>query len=80
MAKFEFECTEIDGVLHPNIEIDGKAELDDLGKYGWLRLNYLREQKPQMYRELFRLANNVILFAQQKAFIRNAEKPQLNLN
>ena len=53
MAKFEFEYTEIDGLLYPHIEIDGKAELDNLGKYGWLRLNYLHEQKPGMYWELF---------------------------
>ncbi|KAF5048602.1 Transposon-encoded protein TnpV [anaerobic digester metagenome] len=52
MAKFEFEYTEIDGLLYPNIEIDGKAELDSLGKYGRLRLNYLHEQKFGMYREL----------------------------
>ena len=52
MAKFEFEYTEIDGLLYPNIEIDEKAKLDDLGKYGRLRLKYLHEQKPKMYREL----------------------------
>lgn len=52
MAKFEFEFTEIDGLLYPNIEIDRKDELDNLGKYGRLRLNYLHEQKPEMYREL----------------------------
>ncbi len=52
MAKFKFEYTEIDGILYPNIEIDGKTELDNLGKYGRLRLNYLHEQKPGMYREL----------------------------
>lgn len=52
MAKFEFEYTEIDGLLYPNIEVGGKSEIDDLGKYGRLRLNYLCEQKPQMYREL----------------------------
>ena len=51
MARFEFEYTEIDGLLYPNIEIDRKAILDGLGKYGRLRLNFLREQKPQMYRE-----------------------------
>lgn len=53
MAKFEFEYIEIGGLLYPNIEIDGKSELDNLGKYGRLRLNYLHEQKPEMYRELF---------------------------
>ncbi|MEA4893283.1 MAG: TnpV protein [Peptococcaceae bacterium] len=52
MARFEFEYTEIDGLLYPNIEIDGKSELDSLGKYGRLRLSYLHEQKPEMYREL----------------------------
>ena len=52
MATFEFEYTEVDGLLYPNIEIDGKIKLNDLGKYGRLRLNYLHEQKPEMYREL----------------------------
>lgn len=52
MAKFEFEYTEIDVLLCPNIEIDGKAELVDLEKYGRLRLNYLHKQKPEVYREL----------------------------
>ncbi|WP_313129034.1 TnpV protein [Anaerocolumna sp.] len=52
MAKFEFEYTEINGLLYPNFEIGGKAELDNLGKYGRLRLNYLHEQKPGMYREM----------------------------
>ncbi len=52
MARFEFEYTAIDGLLYLNIEVGGKSEIDDLGKYGRLRLNYLCEQKPQMYREL----------------------------
>ncbi|HVI40834.1 MAG TPA: TnpV protein [Anaerovoracaceae bacterium] len=52
MEQFKFEYTEIDGLLYPNIEIDGKAELDNLGKYGRLRQNYLHEQKPGLYREL----------------------------
>lgn len=52
MAKFEFEYTEIDGLLYPNIEIEGKTELDNLWKYGWLYLNYLHEQKFSMYCEL----------------------------
>ncbi len=34
MEKFEFEYTEIGGLLNPNIEID------DLGKYGRLGLNF----------------------------------------
>ncbi len=52
MAKFKFEYTEIDGLLYPNIEIDGKTELDNLGKYGRLRLIYLHNQKPGIHREL----------------------------
>ena len=52
MAKFEFEYTEIDGLLYPNIEIDRKVEFDDMGKYGWPRLKYLHEQKPEIYCEL----------------------------
>lgn len=52
MAKFDFEYTEIDGLFYPNIEINGKADIDSLGKYGRLYLNYLHEQKPGMYREL----------------------------
>lgn len=44
MAKFEFEYTEIEGLLYPNIEIDGKTELENLGKYGLLRLSYVYEQ------------------------------------
>ncbi|MGN6714001.1 TnpV protein [Anaerocolumna jejuensis] len=52
MAKFEFEYTEIDGLLYPNIEIEEKEKLADLGKYGLLRLKYLHEQKPEIYREL----------------------------
>ena len=52
MAKFEFEYTETNALLYPNIEIDGKSELDNLGKYGRLRLNYLHKQKPAMYCEL----------------------------
>lgn len=39
MVKFEFEYTEIDGLLYSNIEIDEKALLNNLGKYGLLRLN-----------------------------------------
>lgn len=40
MVKFEFEYIEIDGLLYLSIEIEGKADLDNLRKYGRLRLNY----------------------------------------
>lgn len=51
-AIFEFEYIEVDGLLYPNIEIEGKELLDNLGKYGHLRLEYLYDYKPHMYREL----------------------------
>ncbi len=57
MAKFEFEYTEIDGLLYLNIEIDGKGELDKLGKYGRIRPNYLYEQKLQTHRDCFSQAS-----------------------
>lgn len=52
MTKIELTYTEIDGLLYPNIEILGKALLENLGKYGILRLRYLHEHKPELYREL----------------------------
>ena len=48
MSKFEFKYTEINGLLYFNIELNGKVELDNQGKHGRLRLNYLYEQKPGM--------------------------------
>ncbi|MDD2959737.1 MAG: TnpV protein [Lachnospiraceae bacterium] len=52
MAIIDLEYTEIDGLLYPNIEIGDKELLDNLGTYGTLRLCYLYEHKPEMYREL----------------------------
>ena len=52
MTKIELDYIEIDGLLYPKIEIDGREILDNLGKYGTLRLRYLHEHKPEMYREL----------------------------
>ena len=48
----EFDYVEVDGLLYPRIEVDGKEVLNDLGKYGRMRLEYLREHRPGMYREL----------------------------
>lgn len=53
MAIIDLEYTEIDGLLYPNIEIEGKEALDNLGKYGKLRLDYLHEHRPGLYCELF---------------------------
>lgn len=63
MTNLELAYVEIDGLLYPHIEIDGKTELENLGKYGLLRLNYLREQKPQMYRELLLSGNFAVAAA-----------------
>ena len=52
MEKIKLDYIEIDGLLYPNIEIGGQELLDSLGKYGILRLRYLHEHKPEMYREL----------------------------
>lgn len=48
----ELDYIEIDGLLYPNIALDDENLYNDLGKYGSLRLKYLHEQKPEMYREL----------------------------
>ncbi|OPX42257.1 hypothetical protein CLHUN_39080 [Ruminiclostridium hungatei] len=48
----ELDYIEIDGLLYPNIALDDEDLYGDLGKYGNLRLKYLHEQKPEMYREL----------------------------
>ncbi len=48
----ELEYIEIDGLLYPNIALDDEELYSGLGKYGNLRLKYLHEQKPEMYREL----------------------------
>lgn len=48
----ELDYIEIDGLLYPNIALDDEELYNDLGKYGNLRLKYLHEQNPEMYREL----------------------------
>ncbi len=48
----ELDYIEIDGLLYPNIALDDEELYSDLGKYGNLRLKYLHEQKPEIYREL----------------------------
>lgn len=53
MAIMDLEYIEIDGLLYPNIEIGGSEILNNLGKYGRLRLEYLHGFKREMYRELF---------------------------
>lgn len=52
MANIKLSYTKIDGLLYPNIVLDDAELCDDLGKYGNLRLCYLHENKPGIYREL----------------------------
>lgn len=52
MAKIELDYIEYDGLLYPCIEIGMENIESDLGKYGNLRLRYLHEHKPEIYREL----------------------------
>lgn len=52
MAIMDLEYIEIDGLLYPNIEIEGSEVLKNLGKYGRLHLEYLHGFKQEMYREL----------------------------
>ncbi|MCT4615890.1 MAG: TnpV protein [Marinifilaceae bacterium] len=58
MSKFkpvELEYEEVDGILYPKIHISNDVNDDErpLGKYGRMRLIYLKEYKPYVYRELF---------------------------
>lgn len=48
----ELAYMEINGLLYPDIKIDDEELLNDLGKYGELRLKYLYEHKPKVYSEL----------------------------
>ncbi len=57
MSKFkpvELEYEEVDGILYPKIQISNDVKYDErpLGKYGGMRLKYLKEHKVYMYREL----------------------------
>lgn len=57
MSKFkpvELEYEEVDGILYPKIQISNDVKDDErpLGKYGRMRLKYLKEYKSCIYREL----------------------------
>jgi hypothetical protein len=57
MSEFkpmELEYEEVDGILYPKIQISNDLKDDErpLGKYGRMRLKYLKEYKLYMYREL----------------------------
>ena len=52
MAIMDLEYTEIKEVLYSNIVVENSDTLDNLGKYGCLRLEYLHGYKQEMYRAL----------------------------
>lgn len=52
MTNIELDYIEINGLLYPNIEIEGKELLYNLDKYGIQRLRYLHKHRPEIYREL----------------------------
>jgi len=45
------EYKEVDGILYPKIEIstDKEADKKPLGKYGQMRMNFLRKNHPNQY-------------------------------
>lgn len=47
----ELNYIEKDGLLYPDINI-GTEGLNNLGRYGKMRLEYLHAQKPELYQEL----------------------------
>lgn len=64
MSKFkpvELEYEEVDGILYPKIQISNDTKYDEmpLGKYGQMRLKYLKEHKPNMY-SLLRMNGELI--------------------
>ncbi|MCT4634667.1 MAG: TnpV protein [Rickettsiales bacterium] len=64
MSKFkpvELEYEEIDGILYPKIQVSNDIKYDErsLGKYGRMRLKYLKEHKTLRYREM--LINGVLM-------------------
>ncbi|MCG8499829.1 MAG: TnpV protein [Firmicutes bacterium] len=50
----ELEYIEVEGILYPKIQISNDVKYDEmpLGKYGRMRLKFIKEHKPNMYREL----------------------------
>lgn len=52
MAKIELDYIEVEELLYPNIEIEGKELFDNLGKYEVLWPHYLHKHKLGRYLEL----------------------------
>lgn len=47
-----FDYIELNGLLYPNIAIDDPEKLNNLGKYGRKRLQFLKLQKPWVFGEM----------------------------
>ena len=57
MCKFkpvELDYIEVDGILYPKIQISNDVKYDErpFGKYGQMRLKYVKEYKYYMHREM----------------------------
>ena len=56
MAEMALTYTEVDGLLYPDLELPEESEqtLLNVGKYGLLAMEYLKENEPQRYKTLTR--------------------------
>jgi hypothetical protein len=56
MAEIALTYSEREGILYPNLELADQEEknLLNLGKYGMMALNYLKENEPARYKTLYR--------------------------
>ncbi|MEG2145562.1 MAG: TnpV protein [Lachnospiraceae bacterium] len=56
MAEVTLTYTEVDGLLYPNLVLPQEEEknLLNLGKYGMMALNYLKENEVSRYKTLYR--------------------------
>ncbi len=56
MGTAELTYYEKDGLVYPNIQLEEEeVNLTQLGKYGIMAWNYLKENEPQRYRTLCRM-------------------------
>ncbi|MGB4658125.1 MAG: TnpV protein [Mobilitalea sp.] len=56
MAELAMTYHEVDGLLYPDIQMPEEQgmKLTNLGKYGILAMNYLKENEPSRYKTLYR--------------------------
>ncbi|WP_334294105.1 TnpV protein [Lachnotalea glycerini] len=56
MAEMTFTYHEVDGLLYPDIQMPEEKEmnLNNLGKYGRMTMQYLKENEPARFNSLYR--------------------------